>query len=120
MILAVVIAIMVLLVAGGLIGMQLAGIANEIPRYATTIENKISTAQGATVGRLSRIVDGLGKQVEHAGASAGAASARRDRRNGRAPAAPKPIPVTVQQPSADPLALARTILAPMLAPFESR
>lgn len=115
--LAVVLAVGVLLAAAGTIGVQLASIAADIPRYATTIEHKVETMRGATVGRLSQIMARVGKQVEKAVPAQPAPSVPTDQSAGEA--TPKPIPVTVQQPSSDPITLARSILAPVLGPFET-
>ena len=113
--LSVFLALGVLLTAGGLIGVQIASIASDLPRYATTIERKIDVLRGATVGRLSNVVNRLGKQVEHSTQ----VPAETPAQSGDAPAEPKPMPVTVQQPGANPLELARTILAPILSPVET-
>ena len=115
--LAVVLAIGVLLAAAGTIGMQLASIAYDIPRYATTIEQKVETMRGATLGRMSRIMARVGKQVEKTVPAQSAPNVPTEQDAGEA--TPKPMPVTVQQPSSDPIALARSILAPVLGPLET-
>ena len=114
-ILAVILALGVLLAAGSVIGVQLASVATDIPRYASTIENKVQAARGATIGRLSGIMDRLGKQVERAAPVTPAATVSSD----AGKAAPQPMPVRVEPTASSPLDLARTILAPVLGPVET-
>jgi predicted PurR-regulated permease PerM len=48
--LAVLLALGIILGLGGMIGAQIAGLANDIPRYASTIQDKVQSLQGVTVG----------------------------------------------------------------------
>ena len=105
--LSVVIALGVIGAVGGLIGMQVASLASDVPRYATSIEHKV----GSTTSRLSSLVNRLGQQVQQANAGQAAPGAPED-------SAEKPIPVTVQDPSPSPLSLAQRILSPVLSPLE--
>jgi predicted PurR-regulated permease PerM len=99
---------------GGVIGMQVAGLAADVPQYASTIETKITSVRAYTLGRISELTNRLDRQMTAPVAqplpSPGVAKQALDQ---------KPIPVEVEQPASDPLSLARTVLEPILAPFES-
>ena len=113
---AVVLALGVILALGAVIGSQVAQLASDVPRYATTIERKVDAVRGYTVGRMTQLTSQLGRQVESAGAAmqgegapAGQAAAQ--------PAKPAPIPVEVHQPDPGPMELAERVLAPVLSPL---
>ncbi|MBL8585677.1 MAG: AI-2E family transporter [Bradyrhizobiaceae bacterium] len=53
---AVLLALAVLLAVGGVIGAQIAGLADDLPRYETTIRKKIDTVQELTIGRVNRFL----------------------------------------------------------------
>ena len=108
---AVVIGIGLLGALGGVIGMQIAGLAGDVPQYASTVETKLKTLRGQTLGRISSLADKLGQMAPAAKLAPVPASGTLQ--------ADKPIPVEVHQPDANPLSMARTVLEPILAPFES-
>jgi predicted PurR-regulated permease PerM len=125
--LAVLLALGVILGLGGIIGTQVAGLANDIPRYASTIQDKVRSLQAVTVGRLSGMIDGLAHQAERTGGSPAERS-----RAGKAladgqtaapsPAAatnppPGPLPVEVHQPTPTPTEMAQRVLSPVLSPL---
>ncbi len=112
--LAVLLALGVLGTGAGLIGLQVAGLAGDVPQYARTVEAKVGVLQNETVGRLNGIAQRLGRQLQHPAPPPPAPAS-----GAAEPAAPKPIPVAVQPPAADPLQLAVRVLQPVLAPFES-
>lgn len=123
--LAVVLAIGVILGIGGVIGTQVAGLAGDIPRYASTVQDKLQSVQGATVGRLSGLIDRLERQIERARKAAldGAAKHAAGADGQPAPAgsaaapAPKPIPVEIHQPGATPIEIAERVVSPVLSPL---
>jgi predicted PurR-regulated permease PerM len=100
---------------GGVIGMQVTGLAADVPEYASAIETKVASVRGFTLGRISELTNRFNRQmtapVAQRAPSPGASTQ----------AAPdqKPIPVEVKPPASDPLSLARSVLEPILAPFES-
>ena len=112
--LAVVLGISVLGALAGVIGLQVAGLAGDMPRYVSRIENKVRTVQDATVGRLNEMVDKVGRQIESAPATGSASTASKPSATGK-----EPIPVLVQEPDTGPLELVRRIAEPVLAPLES-
>ncbi len=99
---------------GGVIGMQVAGLAADVPQYAGTIEAKVASVRGFTLGRIRELTNRLDRQMAAPVApplpSPEASTPAPDQ---------KPIPVEVKQPTLDPLSLARSVLEPILAPFES-
>lgn len=112
--LAVLLGLGVLGAIGGVIGMQVASLATDVPQYASTIETKIGNLRGATLGRLTSVTTTVTQQVAKTVAPAAPETA-----TPALPNAPKPIPVQVQPASPGPLELAKTVLEPILAPFES-
>jgi len=109
---AVVLALGVILLLGAVIGSQVAQLAGDVPRYATTIEQKVETVRGYTIGRLTTLTSQLGRQMEYAGAAVPGAAAT--------PAVadkPAPTPVEVHQPDPGPLEMAHRVLAPVLSPL---
>ena len=111
--LSVVLALGVILALAGLIGMQIASLASDLPRYQYTVERKAAVVQQYTVGRLSKLVDELGKQavLETTPKSAPARS------TASAPVDQKPVPVQVEAPPLSPMEIARAVLGPIIAPL---
>jgi predicted PurR-regulated permease PerM len=114
--LAVVIGLSVIGALVGVIGMQLAGLAEDIPGYAATIESKVQSVRDETLGRLTQVTDRLSRALP--------ASEAPPRPPGATPRAnagtgPAPIPVEVRQGRTDPFNLARHVIEPILAPVES-
>ncbi len=67
---AVVVAIGIILALAGLIGVQIASLVGDFPRYQYTIEQKIETVQHATTERMSKLVSQFGHQLDHAAPAA--------------------------------------------------
>ncbi len=118
---AVLLALSVILGAGGLIGAEVANLSGDIPLYASTIQQKVEVVQGVTIGRLSSLVDRMASQIDRGYRplpSVGAAAGGR-----AAPAVPgatpatKPMAVEVHQPAPSPTELAQRVLAPILSPL---
>jgi predicted PurR-regulated permease PerM len=61
-IVAVVLGLGIVLALVGLIGTQIAGLAEQIPVYQYTVEHKVDTIRDATVGRLSELLNTLGER----------------------------------------------------------
>jgi predicted PurR-regulated permease PerM len=112
---AVLLGLAVLGTVGGVIGIQVAQLASDVPQYASTVETKVSTLQAMTLGRISTLANRLGRQMQHEPQVPAATSSSDAAVSGQQ----QPIPVTVQQPSADPLVIAKSVLAPILSPLES-
>ncbi len=100
------------------IGTQVASLATDAPRYATTIEHKVRVVRNSTVGRLPAMLGALGRQFDRA--SGGLASPVRVTTGPRAQrTAPPPLPVEVRAPPLSPLALMREVLSPVVGPLET-
>ncbi len=108
---AVVVAIGIILALAGLIGVQIASLVDDFPRYQYTIEKKVETVQQATTERLSKLVNQLGHQLDHAAPAPGQPPAA----DGNSE--PKPLPVEVHQPSPSQMELVQRYLAPVLSPL---
>lgn len=121
-IIAVLIAFIVILGIGTLIGSQLAQLAENLPQYQSTIAEKIesvrSTAAGSgIVGRATSMFKDLSAQIAKAPEKADGTTAK-------APAAPSggaqqqaPVPVEIHQPPPAPLQLIQRVVGPLLAPL---
>jgi predicted PurR-regulated permease PerM len=117
-VLAVALALSIMLALGGVIGMQVAGLADQAPRYESVIRDKLDTVQQFGQARMLTVIGRLGApatqpQNPPAPAKTGPASGAAAKN----PAEPAPIPVTVRPPPSTPLDLAERILAPVLGPL---
>jgi AI-2E family transporter len=65
-ILSVLIALGVIVALGGIIGMQVAELADDIPRYQTTIRQKADAIRSFTTRRLSDLIGNVGREVQRA------------------------------------------------------
>ena len=116
MLLAVLLALAVILALGGLIGTQVAGLAEEVPRYALTIQQKIDTVQQFVLSRMTKLASSLVHQPARVDVTP-------KTKPGAAPAAtpsadaPKPIPVEVHQPDLTAIELAQRIVTPVVDPL---
>jgi predicted PurR-regulated permease PerM len=116
--LAVVLALAMVLGIAGLIGTQIADLAEQAPRYETTIRDKIETVRKATFERASALVAHWGRQLEPAPGEPGKTAARNaDTAAPQAPPDQKPLPVEVHQPERSPLELVQSILIPVVSPL---
>ncbi len=117
-ILAVVLAISVILAVGGLIGTQVAGLAGDVPRYQDTIQHKIDSLRGMTIGRLQTMADTLTAQMSTAAKPAATPpKPASPPAPSTTPPPPKPVPVEVEQPSLTPLQIAQRVLVPVVSPL---
>jgi predicted PurR-regulated permease PerM len=114
-ILAVLIALGVMLSIGGIIGSQLAELANDLPRYQSTIKRKVDTLQDMTIGRISTVVDSAGRDFRREPPPAAQLTVPSVRPEASQPA--KPLPVEVHQPQPSPLEMMKTYLSPVLSPL---
>ena len=112
-ILSVLIAVTIFLALAGVMGVQVAELANDIPRYQTTIRQKVDTLRRFTTEPLSGLIGTVGREVQKAG---------KDAAEQATPAAPgdrntAPLPVEVRQPNPSPLEVAERIISPVLNPL---
>ena len=117
--LAVILALAIALGLGSLIGVQVAELARQVPKYASTIEKKVETLRGLTLDRATGVLRGIGRQVERE--SQGQRPTAPGNPAAEAPTArdPKPMPVEVHSPDPSPLELAQRVLSPLSGPLST-
>jgi predicted PurR-regulated permease PerM len=118
-IIAVLVALGVLVTLGATVGLQVAQLAADLPRYETTIKGKVEGLKNGMIGRFSNLVKHLGREIEKAtedkpsdvrpgpAASVGAAAEE----------AARPLPVEIRQPDLTPIELARRFVLPLVHPL---
>ncbi len=118
-IIAVLVSLGIIVSLGTVIGFQLAGLASDLPRYQSTIRDKVGSLREGTMGRLPKLLREFGHQIDTAvgekppetpPAAANPAAAP-------APEEPQPLPVEVHQPEPTPAQVARDFLVPLLEPL---
>lgn len=114
--LTVMVALGIIGVVGGLIGVQIASLAPDIPRYASTVGNKVNALQNFAVGHVSQTVGQLAARIRSSG---GAKPAELNSAKSSDQPSPTPVPVEVHQPNPQPLEIAQRVLAPILNPLET-
>ena len=115
--LAVVTAVGLVCAIGGLIGTQMAQLADNVPTYTQTIEGKAAVIRTYALDQVGRVASRLGYSAA-------------PRKGAKPPPAgtvtmpplptkegPKPLPVEVHQPDPSPLELAERYLSPILSPL---
>src|SRR4051794_3734162 len=105
---AVVLALGVILALGTLIGTQIADLAQEVPKYAGTIRDKVDTVQNYAVGQLNQVM----RRIDTPPPAPAAQTARTS-------AEPKPMQVEVHQPDPTPMQLAERIITPIVDPLST-
>lgn len=112
----VVVALGVIGVLGSVIGMQIGALANDAPRYAVTIEQKVVRMRESTVGELPGLIAKLSHQFDRASGTGDAAPVRHGTPVGTVQ---RPMQVALQAPPTTPLGLIRSLLGPLLGPLET-
>ena len=107
--LSVVVSLGIIVALAGLIGMQIASLAGNLPQYQQTGERKATVLRTLTIGHLSELIDRIGEQPALLAPKAPPAA--------NASAGPKPVIVQVQPPPPSPFAIAREVLEPVIAPL---
>ncbi|WP_139169700.1 AI-2E family transporter [Chitinasiproducens palmae] len=103
----------VIVALAGLIGTQIASLAQNIPAYRSTVLEKVETLEQSTVGRIGRFVGTASNTLQRLrrfDASPDTQAAGRPKR--------EPMPVEIQEPPPSPLGLLQRIVAPILGPIE--
>jgi predicted PurR-regulated permease PerM len=106
-IVAVLLALSIILAVGGLIGAQIAELAQDVPLYANTIRSKVEAVQGFASSRVSAVVGRLGQQFEPPAPQPKTAKS----------AEPKPVQVEVHEPDPTPVQLAERVIVPIVDPL---
>ena len=115
---SVLLALTVILALGGLIGTQLAALAEEVPKYALTIQQKIDTLQQLMASRITDLTMSLG---HHSAPTNAPAKAKPGAPSPGTPAAnaEKLVQVEVHQPDITAIELARRIVTPVVEPLST-
>ncbi|MFJ7438751.1 AI-2E family transporter [Methylorubrum thiocyanatum] len=127
---AVAVLVSVLLAAGiiaalaTVIGVQVAELAQDVPRYQRTIERKVEGLREGTLGRtmdyianINRAIHQGGEENKEAAEKARREQAARDSTRKTEPEPPKPMLVQVEERRPSPLELATTVLSPVAQPL---
>lgn len=111
---AVVIALGIIIGLGTIIGTQVADLIAQLPRYQSTLENKVANLRDTTLGPLSRAMTHFESRPEP---QPGSGSAPGNSAASNSASGQKPVPVVVQQPSLSPVQVGQKVLAPILHPL---
>ena len=119
-VLSILLALAVIGALGTLIGSQAAGLAEDAPRYAEAIEQKVEGVQAFATSRLGFLLRAFGAPGETAPAPPSQAlPPARGRTRAAVPVPQAPVLVELARPRTSALTVARTILEPVLAPLET-
>ncbi|MBF9235210.1 AI-2E family transporter [Microvirga alba] len=110
-IIAVLFALGIIAALGSLIGFQVAGLATDLPRYQTTIKEKVRSLREQTFARLPSVINEIGNAVTEE------QSATRPSPVPSPAPQVNPLPVEVHERPATPLEIVRSIAAPVLQPL---
>ncbi len=115
---AVLIALGIVLSLGTVIGLQMASLTADLPRYETTIRAKIKNVQEGSLGHLADRLRNMGHGFRQATEErAPPPPSVPEPAPETPPEPPKPLSVEVVQPEASPVDLARQFLLPLLHPL---
>ncbi|NNM71755.1 AI-2E family transporter [Enterovirga aerilata] len=114
-VLAVLFALTLMVAAGGIIGLQVAQLAEDVPRYQATITSKVDHLRDVTLGRVNDLIRRVGRQIEQATNEQPPASPATPSATGEA--APPPLPVEVKERAATPVEIAQRVLGPVVHPL---
>ncbi len=111
---AVLAAVGVIVVLGGLIGTQIASLAQDIPQYRSTITRKVGAVQGFAAKELTTLLRNYARGMQGVTASS-PTPAPTDPLTGQKTI--KPLPVQVETAAPTPFAVAQAVLAPIMGPL---
>src|SRR5262249_1663098 len=107
-------AIAIIIGVATLLATQFVEIAGDLPRYQTTIEEKVGGLRNATVGRISELTSRLQTALRETKPQDSGASPSTNSRT--AAPEPAPVPVEVRQPPPDQFGFAPKALMPVVYP----
>ncbi|KQQ23570.1 hypothetical protein ASF53_04325 [Methylobacterium sp. Leaf123] len=105
------------------IGVQVAELAQDVPRYQRTVERKIEGLRAGTLGQTMDYIANINRAIHQGGeeskesAEKAKQQAARDGNRKAEPEPPKPLLVEVEERRPGPLELATTVLAPVAQPL---
>jgi predicted PurR-regulated permease PerM len=109
-IVAVLLALSIIMALGGLIGAQIAELAQDVPQYASTVRSKIDTVQGFASAKMNLVIGRLGQQLD---------PTPKPQPKSTKPGEQKPMQVEVHQPDPTPIQLAERIITPIVDPLST-
>ena len=111
---AVVLALLTIIAIGGIIGAQISSLTEDLPRYESVIRQKVDTVRGATIGRLTRLLNRIDQFQRGKSDLAGSKGVAPDH-----PALTKKAEPGAedQHTSSSPLAMIESLLTPVLNPI---
>ena len=110
---SVALAIAIIVGVASLLATQFVEIAGDLPRYQTTIEEKVGGLRNATLGRVTELTSRLQKTLRKTKPQTSGSPTN----SGSAAPEPAPVPVEVRQPPLNPLDLATKVLLPVVHPL---
>jgi predicted PurR-regulated permease PerM len=119
---AVFLAFLVMCGVAGLIGGQLAQLAENLPQYESTINQKIQSLQAAAAGngiveRASSMLTDLRKEIRRSSENAARTATSSSEAASTDEQQQKPIPVEIREPPAAPLQVIRSVVGPLWGPL---
>ena len=119
---AVFLAFLVMCGVAGLIGGQLAQLAENLPQYESTINGKIQSLQAAAAGngiveRASSMLSDLRKEIRRGSENATRSTTGTSEVASTDEQQQKPIPVEIREPPAAPLQVIRSVVGPLWGPL---
>ncbi|HYF07001.1 MAG TPA: AI-2E family transporter [Acetobacteraceae bacterium] len=109
-------ALAAMMVLAVLIGLQLASLADELPRYLATIQQKAQALKEFAVGRFSHVMEDVGRAIGD-GTAATPASPATPGAGAAGVEAPRPVPVEMRPPAPSALETAERYLTPVIHPL---
>ena len=109
-------ALTVILGIGGVIGLQIADLGSNLPKYQATMQAKIGGLQHGVLGRFSALIHKATLAVENEASVPGGKAAPAAKSD---PASPKDKPLLVRLPQEEvsPLIVAETVIGPIISPM---
>ena len=109
-------ALAVILGVGGVIGLQIADLGSNLPKYQATMQEKIGGLQKGVLGRFSALIHKATLAVQDDTSVPGGKAAPAARSD---PSAPKDKPLLVRLPQEEvsPLIVAETVIGPIVSPL---
>ncbi|MGH1570930.1 AI-2E family transporter [Methylobacterium sp. P31] len=113
------VALGILAAVAGVIGMQVAQLATDLPYYQQAIGQKVQGLQEGALGRVSELLNQLnrGARTRAEQPNKPADEPASGSNATPAPIAPKPVPVEVREPPPTPMALTERLIGPLLEPL---
>jgi predicted PurR-regulated permease PerM len=127
--LAVMLALGIITLIGGVIGGQIASLARDAPRYQSAIQEKIGSVQASVFGQINEFSRRLNNEASPRPEAPPAGAAPAAPPADRAPALPgagtagggesRPVPVEIRPSESSTLDLAQKFVSPVLGPLET-